>query len=84
MEIYPATHPKLGFDDEFFKDPPRNPYEEMQRRQNETDNKKSKYQYRERFAGQFQRALTLPGFANAAKMTTEYANGVLTITIPKS
>ena len=50
----------------------------------ETDDKKGKYQYRERFAGQFQRALTLPGPANAAKMTTEYANGVLTITIPRS
>ena len=50
----------------------------------ETDDQQGKYQYRERFAGQFQRALTLPGPANAAKMTTEYANGVLTITIPKS
>ena len=50
----------------------------------ETDDEQGKYQYRERFAGQFQRALTLPGPANAAKMTTEYANGVLTITIPKS
>ena len=36
----------------------------MQHRQNETDNKKSKYQYRERFVGQFQRALTLLGSAN--------------------
>ena len=84
VEIHPATLPKPGFDDEFFKDPQRNPYEEVQHRQNETDDQKGKYQYRERFAGQFQRALTLPGSANAAKMTTEYANGVLTITIPKS
>jgi Hsp20/alpha crystallin family len=82
--IHQTTFPKTGFDDKFFKDPPRNSYEEMQHRQNETDNKKGKYQYRERFVGQFQRALTLPGSANAAKMTTEYANGVLTITIPKS
>jgi Hsp20/alpha crystallin family. len=52
--------------------------------QDETDDKNGKYQYRERFVGQFQRALTLPGPANAAKMTTEYHNGVLTITIPKA
>lgn len=50
----------------------------------ETDDKNGQYQYRERFVGQFQRALTLPGPANAAKMTTEYHNGVLTITIPKA
>ncbi|PPK75975.1 HSP20 family protein [Methylobacter tundripaludum] len=50
----------------------------------ETDEKNGQYQYRERFVGQFQRALTLPGPANAAKMTTEYHNGVLTITIPKA
>jgi len=50
----------------------------------ETDDKNGKYQYRERFVGQFQRALTLPGPANATKMTTEYHNGVLTITIPKA
>jgi len=52
--------------------------------QDETDEKNGQYQYRERFVGQFQRALTLPGPANAAKMTTEYHNGVLTITIPKA
>ncbi|TAK61829.1 Hsp20/alpha crystallin family protein [Methylobacter sp.] len=45
---------------------------------------KGEYQYRERFVGQFQRALTLPGPANAAKMITEYHSGVLTITIPKA
>jgi len=52
--------------------------------QDETDEKNGQYQYRERFVGQFQRALTLPGPANATKMTTEYHNGVLTITIPKA
>jgi len=52
--------------------------------QDETDEKNGQYQYRERFVGQFQRALTLPGPANAAKMNTEYHNGVLTITIPKA
>jgi len=50
----------------------------------ETDDKNGKYQYRERFVGQFQRTLTLPGSANAANMKTEYHNGVLTITIPKA
>ncbi len=50
----------------------------------ETDDKNGQYQYRERFVGQFQRALTLPGPANAAKMTTEYHSGVLTITVPKA
>jgi HSP20 family protein len=50
----------------------------------ETDNKSGEYRYRERFTGQFERALTLPGPANAAKMTTDYRNGVMTITIPKA
>lgn len=34
----------------------------------ETDDKNGQYQYRERFVGQFQRVLTLPGPTNAAKM----------------
>jgi HSP20 family protein len=42
------------------------------------------YRYRERFVGQFQRALTLPGPVNAGKMTTDYHDGILTITIPKA
>jgi HSP20 family protein len=50
----------------------------------ETDDKSGEYRYRERFVGQFQRALTLPGPADAAKMTTEYHSGVLTIMIPKA
>lgn len=50
----------------------------------ETDDKNGQYRYRERFVGQFQRALTLPGPADAAKMKTEYRNGVLTIIIPKA
>jgi HSP20 family molecular chaperone IbpA len=149
------TLPKPGSDDEHFKDQPWNPYEEMQRMQNEmeqlfgdsfsrfhmntplgslsktpdidlqekpdqyivtvnapgadlssmdvklegqvlsisiktehakdeSDDKNGKYQYRERFVGQLLRTLTLPGSANAAKMTTKYDNGVLTITIPKT
>lgn len=50
----------------------------------EADDKDGQYRYRERFVGQFQRVLTLPGPANAAKMETAYRNGVLTITIPKT
>ena len=33
--------------------------------------------------GEFHRALTLPGAADAAKTKTDYRNGVLIITIPK-
>ena len=49
----------------------------------ESNNHNGQYQRRERFFGKFHRILTLPGAANAAKMTTDYVNGVLTITIPK-
>ncbi len=38
----------------------------------------------ERFIGQFERVITLPSAVNTAKMTTQYENGVLTVTIPKS
>jgi HSP20 family protein len=50
----------------------------------ESDEKNGQYQYQERFVGQFQRALTLPGPVNAAKMESAYRNGVLTVTIPKA
>lgn len=49
----------------------------------ENSQDKGNYQRRERFVGTFHRILTLPGPANPAKMTTDYNNGVLTITIPK-
>lgn len=49
----------------------------------EADEKNGKYQYRERFVGEFNRVLTLPGPADSAKLKTEYRNGVLTITVPK-
>ena len=51
--------------------------------EDQTEEKNGQYSYRERFMGEFHRALTLPGPANAAKMKTDYHNGVLTITIPK-
>jgi len=49
----------------------------------DADDKKGTYQYRERFVGEFERVLTLPGPVDASKMTTDYRNGVLTISIPK-
>jgi HSP20 family protein len=49
----------------------------------EIDKNNGQYQRRERFVGRFYRVLTLPSPANAAKMTTDYTNGVLTIKIPK-
>jgi HSP20 family protein len=49
----------------------------------QADDQNGQYQYRERFVGEFQRVLTLPGPANAAQMKTDLHNGVLTITIPK-
>lgn len=42
------------------------------------------YQRRERFVGQFQRSMTLPGPVDAARMSSEYQKGVLTIILPKS
>jgi len=50
---------------------------------NETDDKNGHYQYRERFMGELERVITLPGPADATKIATNYRNGVLTITIPK-
>lgn len=48
-----------------------------------TEDKEDHYQYHERFMGEFQRVLTLPGPVNADKMKTDYHKGVLTITLPK-
>ncbi|MCK4441690.1 MAG: Hsp20/alpha crystallin family protein [Sulfurovaceae bacterium] len=47
------------------------------------DKKDDKIIKQERFVGSFYRAMSLPNDANADKMTTDYKNGVLTITIPK-
>jgi len=38
----------------------------------------------ERFIGQYQRSITLPSPVLAEKMKTDYKDGVLTITLPKS
>lgn len=50
---------------------------------NKTDDKNDHYQFRERFVGELQRSLPLPGPADANKIATEYHNGLLTIIIPK-
>jgi HSP20 family protein len=51
--------------------------------EDQTDGKNGQYSFRERFMGEFHRALTLPGPIDTAKMKTDYRNGVLTITLPK-
>ena len=51
--------------------------------EDQTDGKNGQYSFRERFMGEFHRALTLPGPVDAAKMKTDYRNGVLTIALPK-
>ena len=38
----------------------------------------------ERFVGKFQRSVTLPAPVSADKVTAQYKEGVLTITLPKS
>ncbi len=47
------------------------------------DKKGDKIIKQERFVGSFYRAMSLPNDADSDKMTTDYKNGVLTITIPK-
>jgi len=42
------------------------------------------YQRNERFNGEFQRSLPLPGDVNKDGIKTEYNNGVLIITLPKT
>jgi len=38
----------------------------------------------ERFTGRFQRAISLPAAVNADKVSASYADGILTVTLPKS
>ena len=52
--------------------------------ENEQTGSNSKYLTRERFRGEFERSLTLPGDVDQASMKTEYHNGVLTITLSKA
>lgn len=52
-------------------------------RLSKTDKQGNSFLRMERRLGSFQRSLPLPGPVDEKKMTTEFANGVLTITLPK-
>jgi HSP20 family molecular chaperone IbpA len=49
----------------------------------QADDEKGDYHFRERFLGEFHRAITLSGTADAVKIETVYRNGILTIIILK-
>ena len=46
--------------------------------------KKREYYYTERLAGTFKREFVLPKYVQTDKLKAEYADGVLTVTIPKA
>lgn len=48
------------------------------------EHKTAKYHRREREAGKFNRALTLPGPLNSNKVDAKLKNGILTLVIPKA
>lgn len=50
----------------------------------DTAHAESEYLRRERRTGSFSRAVRLPDTVDQEKVTSEYANGVLTVTLPKS
>ena len=50
----------------------------------ETEYAESEYLRRERRTGSFSRAIQLPDTVDPEKVTSKYANGVLTVTLPKS
>jgi len=52
-------------------------------RKTEADAGEVSYHRRERRSGTFNRVLTLPDRVNAEKVTAEYKNGMLKITLPK-
>ena len=49
----------------------------------ETEKREGEYLLRERRSGRFHRALRLPNSVDADKASPSYANGVLTISLPK-
>ncbi|MFK5947787.1 MAG: Hsp20/alpha crystallin family protein [Methylococcales bacterium] len=51
---------------------------------NDQTNDNKKYQQSERFSGEFYGSLMLPEDVNKEKITTEYHDGVLLITLPKA
>jgi len=52
--------------------------------QDDTDVAESEYLRRERRTGSFTRAVQLPDTVDQEKVTSAYANGVLTVTLPQS
>jgi HSP20 family protein len=50
----------------------------------EEEDSEAKYHRREREAGKFSRALTIPGDIDADKVQAKLRNGLLTLTVPKA
>jgi len=50
----------------------------------ESERKEENYHLRERMIGSFQRTVRLPASVDADQATAEYANGVLTLNLPKT
>lgn len=53
-------------------------------KKSEREEKKEKQRYVERRYGSFSRSFSLPGDADADRMDAKFADGVLTVTIPKT
>lgn len=54
------------------------------RRESEEKEEKKGYYRSERFFGEFKRVVELPGAVDQAKADAKYADGVLTLTLPKA
>jgi HSP20 family protein len=50
----------------------------------EEEGAEAKYHRREREAGKFSRAITMPGDIDADNVQAQYVNGLLTLTVPKA
>ncbi|MCC6704444.1 MAG: Hsp20/alpha crystallin family protein [Thermomicrobiales bacterium] len=55
-----------------------------ERKEQKCDEKDGRWLIRERQSGAFQRSVTLPGSVNADGAQADFADGVLTITLPKA
>lgn len=53
-------------------------------RKNEAKGEGAEVYRAERYVGKFQRSVTLPAQVTAGKVTAEYKDGILTVTLPKS
>jgi HSP20 family protein len=52
-------------------------------REEEHKEEKEGYRRQERTSGSFSRSVTLPTYVDAGKVNAKYADGVLTVTVPK-